>query len=102
MKRLIAVLAILGIIAYATVNYLKDRRFNPPSDYDFPISGQIDTDFYKTSILKDYYKTVLEIGNFARSSWNYDGVDVRSPDFEKEEDNGIKKKYLDALKKVKK
>lgn len=98
MKRLIVILAVLGIIAYATVHYLKDRRFNPPSKYyDFPVSEQIDTDFYNPVVIKDYYSTILEIGNFARSSWNYDGVDVLSPDFEKEKDN-LKAQYFIKLK----
>jgi peptidoglycan hydrolase-like protein with peptidoglycan-binding domain len=97
MKRLIVILAILGIIAYATVHYLEDRRFNPPSKYyDFPVSEQIDTEFYNPNVIKEYYGTILEIGNFARSSWNYDGVDVLSPDYGKTEDK-LKAKYYAAL-----
>ncbi|MCE7994963.1 MAG: peptidoglycan-binding protein [Roseivirga sp.] len=81
MKRLLAILIVIAILVYAYFNYIEDRRFNPPSDYDYPISEQIDTEFYDQSVVSEYYGLALEIGNFARSSWTHDGVDVRSPDF---------------------
>lgn len=81
MKRLLAILIVIAILVYAYFNYIEDRRFNPPSDYDYTVSEQIDTDFYDKAVLSEYYRLALEIGNFARSSWTHDGVDVKSPDF---------------------
>lgn len=89
MKRLLAILIVIAILVYAYFNYIEDRRFNPPSDYDYPVSEQIDKEFYDSAVVRDYYETVLEIGNFARSSWTHDGVDVLSPD---------SKKHMDKLK----
>lgn len=85
MKRLIAFLLFIGIAAYIAVQYLEDRRFNPPSTYDYPISQNIDKDFYDPSQVEFYYKKALEVGSYARSLWNKQGIDVRfmdSEDFE--------------------
>ncbi|WP_339694926.1 peptidoglycan-binding protein [uncultured Roseivirga sp.] len=77
MKRLLVIVVLIGIIAYITVQYLKDRRFNPPSAYDYELSENIDTDFYDPEVLKNYYKTALEVGSYARSLWRNDQIDVR-------------------------
>ncbi len=80
MKRLLSIVIIIGIIAYILVQFLKDRRFNPPSAYDYEISQTIDTDYYDPSVVKEYYKTALEVGSYARSLWNNDKIDVRFMD----------------------
>ncbi len=77
MKRLLTIVILLGVISYIAVQYLKDRRFNPPSVYDYPISESIDKDYYDQLVVKDYYKTALEVGSYARSLWFNDGIDVR-------------------------
>jgi murein L,D-transpeptidase YcbB/YkuD len=77
MKRLLTFAIIIGIIAYVSVQFLKDRRFNPPSNYDFPISEKIDTEFYDTLVLKTYYKSAMEVGSYARSLWRNQKIDVR-------------------------
>uniref|UniRef100_UPI004057B513 peptidoglycan-binding domain-containing protein n=1 Tax=Roseivirga sp. TaxID=1964215 RepID=UPI004057B513 len=77
MKRLLTFAIIIGIIAYVSVQYLKDRRFNPPADYDFPISDKIDTEFYDSLVLKTYFKTAMEVGSYARSLWRNQKIDVR-------------------------
>lgn len=96
MKRLLAILIVIAILVYAYFNYVEDRRFNPPSDYDYPVSEQIDTEYYDSTVIRDYYETVLEIGNFARSSWTHDGIDVKSPDYEKHMDK-LKADYYKSL-----
>jgi hypothetical protein len=85
MKRLLTMVILAGIISYIVVQYLKDRRFNPPSAYDYPISETIDKEYYDTLILKEYYKVVLEVGAYARSMWNHDRIDVRFMDRENHE-----------------
>ncbi|MBO3698809.1 peptidoglycan-binding protein [Roseivirga sp. E12] len=82
MKRLLTIVILLGVISYIAVQYLKDRRFNPPSAYDYPISEAIDKDYYDQLVVKEYYKTALEVGSYARSLWNNDGIDVRYMDKE--------------------
>ncbi len=96
MKRLLAIAIIIGIIAYIAVQFLKDRRFNVPSDYDFEISQNIDKDFYDPSVLKEYYGTVLEVGTFARSMWRTYTFDVRSPDADNPEEV-LKSDYYNQL-----
>ncbi len=96
MKRLLAILIVIAILVYAYFNYVEDRRFNPPSDYDYPVSEQIDIEYYDSTVIRDYYETVLEIGNFARSSWTHEGIDVKSPDYEKHMDK-LKADYYKSL-----
>lgn len=82
MKRLLTIVIIIGIIAYILVQFLKDRRFNPPSPYDHPVSQKIDTDYYDPLLLKEYYKTVYEVGTYARALWRNNRIDVRLIDNE--------------------
>lgn len=96
MKRLLAIVIVLGIIAYVTVQVLKDRRFNALSDYDHPLSENIDEEFYDPSVVKEYYGTVLEIGTFARSMWRTYTIDVRSPDAN-DPNEQLKAKYYNQL-----
>lgn len=82
MKRLLTIVILLGVISYIVVQYLKDRRFNPPSSYDYPISETIDKQYFDSLAIKQYYKNALEVGSYARSLWNNDGIDVRHMDRE--------------------
>lgn len=91
MKRLLAIAIIIGIIAYVTVQVIKDRRFNHMAGYDYPLNENIDKDFYDPVVVKDYYRTVLEIGTFARSVWRTKMHDVRQPE------QGDREENLDAV-----
>lgn len=77
MKRLLTFTILIGVISYVVVQFLKDRRFNPPSGYDFVISEKIDSEFYDSLVLKQYYKTAMEVGSYARSLWRNQKIDVR-------------------------
>jgi hypothetical protein len=77
MKRLLIFAILIGVIAYVAVQFLKDRRFNPPSGYDFAISEKIDTQYYDSLVLQQYYKTAMEVGSYARSLWRNQKIDVR-------------------------
>ncbi|WP_420388574.1 peptidoglycan-binding domain-containing protein [Roseivirga sp.] len=85
MKRLIFIVLLIGIGSYIAVQYLKDRRFNPPSGYDYVISTEIDTDFYDKTVVQQYYKLAYDAGSYARSLWFNDGIDVRMMDRENHE-----------------
>ena len=96
MKRLLSIVIILGIIAYVTVQVIKDRRFNAPSDYDYPISEEIDTDYYDPAVVKEYYATALEVGTYGRSAWRTDFHDVLAPS-ENDQAEQNKAKYYQQL-----
>ncbi len=96
MKRLLAIVIVIGIAAYIFFQVRKDRRFNIMSDYDYPISENIDEKFYDPDVVAEYYGTVLEIGTFARSMWRTYNIDVRSPDAENPEDQ-LKAAYYNSL-----
>lgn len=97
MKRLLVIVILIGIITYITVQYLKDRRFNPPSAYDYELSENIDTDFYDPEVLKNYYKTALEVGSYARSLWRNDQIDVRFIDNENFESTRATQVYNEMI-----
>ena len=96
MKRLLAIVIILGIIAYVTVQVIKDRRFNPSGDYDYKTEEVIDTDFYDPGVLSEYYATVLEVGTFGRSIWRTHMYDVRQPE-EGNSEEQLKADYYNSL-----
>ena len=77
MKRLLLIIFVISLGAYLTVQYYKDRRFNPPSTYDYSISEDINRDFYDPTVLENYYETALEVGTYARSLWLNEEIDVR-------------------------
>ena len=82
MKRLLLIVFIISIGVYLTVQYYKDRRFNPPSAYDYEISDEIDRNYHDPSLLENYYETALEVGTYARSLWFNESIDVRNLDKE--------------------
>ena len=82
MKRLLLILFVISLGAYLAVQYYEDRRFNPPSAYDYPISDQIDRNYHNPSVLENYYETALEVGTYARSLWFNQQIDVRNLDTE--------------------
>lgn len=97
MKRLLSIVIVIGIIAYVTVQLIKDRRFNTLSAYDHPINENIDKQYHDKAVLTEYYKTVLEIGTFARSVWRTKQHDVRQPATGDEQEN-LDKIYYESLK----
>lgn len=82
MKKLLTISIILAIGVYISVQYYKDRRFNPPSQYDYALSSKIDKNFYDPMVVKNYYETALEAGTYARMLWNKKDIDVRFMDDE--------------------
>ncbi len=97
MKRLLFIVILIGIVSYVAVQYFKDRRFNPPSAYDYALSENIDADFYDKTVVKEYYKSALEIGMYARSLWRNDQIDVRSIDNEDFESTRATQVYIEMI-----
>lgn len=79
MKRLLLILAIIlcGIVGY--FQYQDYRRFNPPSDYSFSISSEIDVNYFDPLILQQYYENAYELASYGREKWANEGIDVRYP-----------------------
>ena len=96
MKRLIFIAIVLGIAAYVTVQVIEDRRFNKLSAYDYPVNENIDREYHDKAVLAEYYKTVMEIGTFARSVWRTKGHDVRQTDLDNH-DESLDKEYYKML-----
>lgn len=80
MKRLfyIVIIITLPIILFFQVwNYWK---FNPPTDYSYAISQEIDPTYHDPELVKRYYVTAKEVGNYARYIWKEHRVDVTFAD----------------------
>jgi len=79
MKRLLLILAIIlcGIVGY--FQYQDYQRFNPPSDYSFAISDEIDVNYFDPLILQQYYDNAYELDAYGREKWANEDIDVRYP-----------------------
>ncbi|MEL7002305.1 MAG: peptidoglycan-binding domain-containing protein [Bacteroidota bacterium] len=79
MKRLLLVLAIIlcGIVGY--FQYQDYKRFNPPSDYLYPVSNEIDINYFDQLVVQQYYDNAYELAAYGREKWANEGIDVRYP-----------------------
>ncbi len=80
MKRLALLILSITLPILTYFQYQKYRRFNPPVNYEYPLSDSIDTNYHDPVTLQQYYQNVYEIGSFARSQWHHQGTDVRFPE----------------------
>jgi len=101
MKKLLIVVIIVTLPSIAYFQYKDYNRFNPPVDYDYPISDSVDSYYHDQVILDEYYTKAVEIGSYARSNWNHKGIDVRFPNSEIVEEINASKYYNQLLSRVK-
>ncbi len=79
MKRLALILIAASLVVIAYFQYKSHQRFNPPSSYDFMINDSIDVNFYDPMVVQQYYENCYKIGQFARSAWYNEEIDVLFP-----------------------
>jgi hypothetical protein len=76
-KRVFFGALILFIPYFIYKEYIEYIRFAPPSDYDFPISAEVDLQYHDPSIVEKYLASAQKVGQIARSAWYEHQVDVR-------------------------
>jgi hypothetical protein len=80
MKKLLAIIFIIGIPLLVFFQYQNYRRFHPPVNYEHPISDSIDVNYHDQALVKEYFTNAVELGAFARDQWFNHDIDVRFPD----------------------
>lgn len=60
--------------------YSNWKRYNPSTDYAYPIAEGIDVNYFDAAMVTEYYGNAVEIGRFAREKYSNEGVDVLFPD----------------------
>ncbi|MFN0204289.1 MAG: peptidoglycan-binding domain-containing protein [Bacteroidia bacterium] len=77
MKKLLLILVPLAIIWYLYNQYVRYRRFHPPSAYDYAVNDSIDAHYFDAAKVLQYYQTAQEVGSIARNAWFEHFIDVR-------------------------
>ena len=82
MKQLLLIIFVLGIALFAFFQYKDYKKFNPPSDYTYKLSEQIDVHYHDPITVQTYFENAYKIESLARELWYNEGIDVLSPDNE--------------------
>ena len=76
MKRILGIGVVIFLLIYGYSKYKEYQRFHPPSNYDYAISDQIDVNYHDQDVLARYYRQAEAIGQYARSVWASNKIDV--------------------------
>lgn len=80
MKRLFYLILIICLPLIVFFQYRQYQRWHPPSDYTYPISEEIDTDYHDPTVVARYYTVGQEAATLARYAWAEHRIDVRAAD----------------------
>ncbi len=101
MKKLLFIVLIITLPLIAFFQYKNYKRFNPPADYEYVTSEEIDTNYYNSDLVDEYYAKAVEIGSFARLQWRNNGIDVRFPNEDSQTAINASKYYNQLISRVK-
>lgn len=93
MKKLLFGIIIIGLPLIVFFQYKNYTRFNPPVDYEYTISTDIDANYHNQDLVSEYFSKAVEIGSFARLRWRNEAIDVRFPDQNSEVELNASKYY---------
>lgn len=93
MKKILLGIVVITLLLITFFQYKKYRRFNPPSNYEYAISADIDVNYHDQAMVNEYYQNAVEIGAFARMKWTSESIDVRFPDDDSMEEVNASKYY---------
>lgn len=79
MKKILFGIIAISLVLITYFQYTNWKRFNPPVDYSYAISDEIDVNYYNSSEVMEYFEKANEIGAFARQNWSSNEIDVRFP-----------------------
>lgn len=101
MKKLLFGIIIITLPIIAYFQYVNYTRFNPPSEYGYTLSDQIDQNYHDQSMVDEYYQKAIEIRSFARGQWRTNGTDVLFPDQNDPEEMNASAYYNQLVSRVK-
>ncbi len=85
MKKISIILLIVLLSAILFFQYTTYKRYNPPSNFNYPVNDSIDISFYKPLLVQQYFENAYQIGSFARQLWFNKGIDINFLDEAKDE-----------------
>jgi len=91
MKRLVYLVLLIGIPLIAWFQYVKYKKFHPPTDYTYPIHDSIDVHYHDPAVVQLYFEKAVACKTFARYCWRKHRIDVLTPDI----DNPNSKELVD-------
>lgn len=94
MKRIFAFGLVAFLLIYGYSKFREHQRFKAPSTYDYVISDDIDVNYHNQSVLSQYYEKAQEIGQFARSVWSSERIDVMYPQEDEPEADLLVRRYM--------
>lgn len=97
MKKLAWIIVILLLVVIAFFQFRNFQRFHPGTDYDYPINTEIDAHYHDPQAVMEYYQTAYQAGNFARSIWSSERIDVKFPDAGDLEEESAARTYEQML-----
>ncbi|MCS6820947.1 MAG: peptidoglycan-binding protein [Microscillaceae bacterium] len=101
MKRIIIAVLVIANLYIAFYLFWNYRRFNPPTNYEYPVSNKIDVNYHDAKLLQEYYDLCYQIGAFARRTWYNEGIDVLYPDESNTQSSNAAKAYNNMRKRAK-
>ena len=80
MKKILIIVIIITLPIIAYFQYATWKRYNPPSDFAYPLKDDIDVNYYNADWVKEYYANAVELARFAREKYSNEGFDVQFPE----------------------
>ena len=100
MKQIIIFLLILILVAIGYGQYGKYKRFSL-TEYEYKVPENLDVDSSDKGLLLDYYEAVETVNGHVITQWSSDGIDVRNPADDDEEELAAVSEYRKKLANVK-
>lgn len=100
MKQIIIFLLVIIAFLIAFGQYKQYKRFNL-SEYQYTANENVDLNYHDRSFLLDYYQAIENLNGYVIMQWSTEGMDVRNPEDDDEEDLAAALVYNDKLGTVK-
>ena len=100
MKQIIIFLLILILAAIGYGQYAKYKRFSL-TEYEYKVPENLDVNLADKGLLLDYYEAVETVNGHVITQWSSDGIDVRNPADDDEEELAAVSEYRKKLANVK-
>jgi hypothetical protein len=100
MKQIIIFILILILAAIGYGQYSKYKRFSL-TEYEYKVPESLDVNSAEKGLLIDYYEAVETVNGHVITQWSSEGIDVRNPSDDDEEELAAVSEYRKKLANVK-
>ena len=93
MKQLIIVLLSIIVLFIGVHIYTNYQRFHGVKS-EYKTRATLDLNYYDTSVITNYYRSVEELNSYVRMQWAENSIDVRLPQNETQETKDALLEYI--------